>query len=259
MDSTFKPFPATSSLFKVAVEVNDEINKATQNSVYLNIPVWLALSPFFTVALIPTLLADSVFHIFNIFDLTWESIMSLKDFIKNEVPEGIKKIAVTLGLAVGGITLVNLVSGSVYAVFFTLKVTIVLAALTHIALVIKQNMPNMLAASEALKEKLAAFFDNRRTNISNFFKAFTFRVKKETGTPVVSGEESAAPAEYDYFPYMPSRTDLYKKLPGNPFSWLFSRTSAQAQPLSGMAGNNNVLDSEESAPDSPSNRLSPTT
>lgn len=257
MKSILAHFPVTHSLFQVAEGVSEEVNSSTGNSVYLNIPIWLALAPFFMLALIPTLLSDSMFQLYEIFGLSWSNIMSVINYIRNETPEGIKKIAITVGLAIGSIALLNVISGSVYAVFFALKAAIVLAAITHVGLVIKENIPNMMGFAELVRERTSEFLDRRRTNISNFFKVFTFRIKKETGVPVVSGDEPAAPVEYVYFPYMPSGADICESItPGfvrNPFAGMFSRSTAQAAPLSGMASSNEL----ETEPESPASNGSP--
>jgi hypothetical protein len=266
MQSILTHFPVTSILIKVAQEANEEINKSSGNSWYLNLPIWLALAPFFMVALIPTLLADSVFHVYTIFDLGRSNIMSFKDFIKNQVPEGVKKIVLTLAVAVAAVVALNLLSSSVYLMLFALKAAVVIAAITHIVMVIHENMPNIREAAGTALEKVSEFLDKRRANISNFFKAFTFRIKKETGAPIVQGVQNDEPAnapEYEYFPYFPSRTDvynsLYNSLPGNPISWIYSRSTEEAQSLSGMrsdaANQDSGLETEQSG-DRPSSRLS---
>jgi len=241
MKSLFEHFPATSSLVEVAKDSSEEINKATGAAWYLNLPIWLSLAPFFMVALIPTLLADSVYHIVGIFDLSRSSLMSVADYMK-EMPEGIKKIAITLGLAAAAITALTLVSSSVFALLFVLKAAVTLAAITHIGMVIKENMPNIRAFVETIHDKASAFFERRRANISSFINMFSFRVKKETGAPIVSGDQPAAPVEYTYFPNRPSRTDIYNNLPGNPFAGMFSRTTATAESLSEMTGNQQSQD-----------------
>jgi hypothetical protein len=240
--SILEHFPATNALTQVAKGVNEELNKSAGDAWYVNLPIWLALAPFFMLGLIPTLLADSVYHLHTIFDLSWSNIMSVLTTIRNETPEGIKKIGMTLGAAALSITALNLITGSVFAVLFILKAAIVLVATTYIGLVIKENLPNMRDVAETARENISAFLQRRRTNINNFFSIFTFRIRNETGVPLVAGNEPAAPPTYTYFPNMPSRTDIYNNLPSNPLAWCFKRSTAtetEAPRLSGLGASSN--------------------
>lgn len=221
--------------------------------------------------------------------------MSLPNFTRNKVPDGIKKIVFALGMAIGAITLLNIVSGSFLASLFALKISIALALITYhhgfalmtlgavgflsivsgpvvamsftlfamkaaialfaiayTGLIIKENTHNIVRFAEFVK-------DTSSTNISNFLRMFTFRIKKETGGPIMSSNEPAAPVEYEYFPYMPSRADMwdgiYQRCPSNPFAGIFSRTTAQAQSLSGMAADKGLETEPGATPSSPNNRL----
>lgn len=221
--------------------VNDNTKK------YLDIAIKLALAPLFMVALIPALLTDSLWNISTIFDLSWSNIMSLREIV-DEIPEGIKKIAITLGLAVAAVTFVNLITGSVFAVLYALKLVIVLAAVTQVGIIIKENMHNLRTIAETVQEKISDFLSRCSSKVSSFLNAFTFRAIRANGGPVVQSDQSATtpPVKYDYFPNMPSYTDVYNSLPNNPFAGMFSRTAAQASSLaSRVASNSGLVPSSE--------------
>ncbi len=225
-------FPCTKVLVEFAKLIDDEIKLVVGDAWYLRISYSLAVSPFFMVALIPALVSDSIYHVCSTFGFNWEDVMALKDFIEREIPEGVKKIGITIGMAIGAILLVSLISSSVFAVLLALKVAIGLAAVTHIGFVINENMPYIRSAWESAKEKMSESLAKGLAGFSNFF---TFRAKKETGAPVVAGQEPAGRAEYVYFPGVPSRQDIYNSLPNNPLVWLCSRsTTVNSRDLSGQ-------------------------
>jgi len=169
-------------------------------------------------------------------------VTSIKDFI-SATPDGIKQIAFATGMAVASVVLVGILANSIYAFSFVVQAAIILVSVAYCATVIKENIPN-------IKDAASGFFERRRAGASSFFKIFTFREKRATGAPSVAGEP--APKEYHYFPYMPSRTDIYNNLPANPFTWLYS-TIVTGRQATGMEPEVPVTVKNNTNPTNPTN------
>lgn len=206
-------FPCTRVLLDGAQELNGQLDQATGNKWYLNLPFWLASVPFFMLGLTASLFADAMVHLGLIFNIRWRDVVNLKEYLQNEVPEGIQKIALTIAIAATAIFALSLLSGSVYFLLAMLQLSIAIAAVTHIVLVIQENIPKLQQVAEAVYEKM----------------------------PAMPSREQMRDQVCRH------GTTIYNKLPNNPFRGLFyGYTSHRAADLSGLGPANTTTTAAQS-------------